>query len=341
MKKIKYILPLLLPIFICILPFLIFSSGGVDSTTPSDPSAILSAQVESYRIHVLEIAEKYDLEEYVDLILSVMQQESGGQGLDPMQSSEGPFNKLYPQIPNGITDPIYSIECGIQELKDCLRRAHVENPQDEMRIKVALAGYNFGNGYIEWCQKNHDGIWSLENAQQFSNMMKDKLGWQAYGDPPYADKVMKYYLNLIGGSAGADMAPMGKEKYLALIKEAEKYLGYPYVFGGSSPATSFDCSGFICWVFTQSGVFNLPRTTAQGIYEQCIRITEEDAKPGDLIFFTGTYDCPDPVSHIGIYVGNNRMLHCGDPISYVSLDDYWKSHFYSFGRLVGGSENEK
>ena len=100
--------------------------------------------------------------------------------------------------------------------------------------------------------------------------------------------------------------------FAALIGEAEKYLGYPYVWGGSSPSTSFDCSGFVCWVFSNSGVHNLPRTTAQGIYNQCARVSPADAKPGDIIFFTGTYDSGVPVSHVGIYVGNNMMIHCGN-----------------------------
>lgn len=124
--------------------------------------------------------------------------------------------------------------------------------------------------------------------------------------------------------------------FAALIGEAEKYLGYPYVWGGSSPSTSFDCSGFVCWVFSNSGVHNLPRTTAQGIYNQCARVSPADARPGDIIFFTGTYDSGVPVSHVGIYVGNNMMIHCGNPIQYASIGtSYWQQHFYAFGRLSG------
>ena len=122
--------------------------------------------------------------------------------------------------------------------------------------------------------------------------------------------------------------------FAALITEAEKYLGYPYVWGGSSPSTSFDCSGFVCWVYTASGVHSLPRTTAQGIFNQCSYVSSSDAKPGDIIFFTGTYASGSPVSHVGIYVGNGMMIHCGDPIKYASINtDYWQSHFYAFGRL--------
>ena len=122
--------------------------------------------------------------------------------------------------------------------------------------------------------------------------------------------------------------------FAALMAEATKYIGYPYVWGGSSPSTSFDCSGFVCWVYTASGVHNLPRTTAQGIYNQCAIISPSEVKPGDIIFFTGTYDSPGPVSHVGIYVGDGMMLHCGSPIQYANINSsYWQTHFYAFGRL--------
>ena len=137
-----------------------------------------------------------------------------------------------------------------------------------------------------------------------------------------------------GTNNGIPSEAYNDETFAKLINEAEKYLGYPYVFGGSSPATSFDCSGFVCWVYTHSGVHNLPRTTAQGIYDQCKRVSDSEAKPGDLIFFKGTYNAGETVTHIGIYVGNNRMLHCGNPIQYTSIDtNYWRNHFYAYGRL--------
>ena len=122
--------------------------------------------------------------------------------------------------------------------------------------------------------------------------------------------------------------------FRTLITEAERYLGYPYVWGGSSPSTSFDCSGFVCWVFKNSGVYPLERTTAQGIFNQCAVVSRANAKPGDIIFFTGTYNAGEPVTHVGIYVGNGMMIHCGNPIQYASIDSsYWSSHFYAFGRL--------
>lgn len=122
------------------------------------------------------------------------------------------------------------------------------------------------------------------------------------------------------------------ETFKAMITEAEKYIGFPYVWGGSSPATSFDCSGFLSWVVNHSG-WNVGRLGAQGLYDYCTPVSPPQARPGDLVFFKGTYDTPG-VSHCGLYVGNHVMLHCGDPISYTSLDSsYWQSHFYSYGRL--------
>lgn len=124
------------------------------------------------------------------------------------------------------------------------------------------------------------------------------------------------------------------ETFALLMTEATKYIGFPYVWGGSSPETSFDCSGFVCWVYTHSGVYNLPRMTAQDIYNQCASVSKDELKPGDLVFFTGTYQSANPVTHIGIYVGDNQMLHCGDPIGYANLgNSYWIKHFYGYGRL--------
>lgn len=127
---------------------------------------------------------------------------------------------------------------------------------------------------------------------------------------------------------------LADETFAALIAEAERYLGYPYVWGGSRPSTGFDCSGFVCYVLNNSGVYPMSRTNAQGIFNQCAIIPRGEAKPGDIIFFTGTYDSSGPVSHVGIYVGNGMMIHAGKPIQYASIDTrYWTEHFYAIGRL--------
>lgn len=137
-----------------------------------------------------------------------------------------------------------------------------------------------------------------------------------------------------GSYTDYDIPPeaLDDEVFDAIIKEAEKYLGYPYVWGGSSPSTSFDCSGFVSWVINHSG-WDVGRLGAQGLCNICTPVPSANVKPGDLVFFTGTYDTPG-VSHVGIYVGNNMMIHCGDPISYANLNSsYWQSHFYRYGRL--------
>ena len=125
-------------------------------------------------------------------------------------------------------------------------------------------------------------------------------------------------------------AYLADETFAAILKKAEKYIGFPYVWGGSSPSTSFDCSGFVSYVYNQCG-WSFGRLGAQGLYNISTRTSSP--KPGDLVFFTGTYDTPG-ISHVGIYVGDGWMLHCGDPIGYANLNSsYWQSHFYAYGKL--------
>lgn len=149
-----------------------------------------------------------------------------------------------------------------------------------------------------------------------------------FPDSEYIDKYIS------GSYQDYDIPPdaLEDEAFAAMIAEAEKYLGYPYVWGGSSPATSFDCSGFVCWVINHSG-WNVGRVSAQGLCNICTPVSSANVRPGDLVFFKGTYDTPG-VSHVGIYVGNSKMIHCGDPISYANLNtNYWQTHFYTYGRL--------
>ncbi len=125
------------------------------------------------------------------------------------------------------------------------------------------------------------------------------------------------------------------ETFRRIIEEAEKYIGYPYVWGGDSPETSFDCSGFVSYVFTNSGVKNTGRLGATSLYGHCQKITLEEAEPGDLIFFEGTIAGDEGISHVGIYVGDGHMIHCGNPIGYADLSDsYWQKHYFGYGRLV-------
>ena len=165
----------------------LFGGGsGSNAYTP------VSAEVEAYEPFIQKYAKQYGIPEYVELIKAVMMQESGGRGLDPMQAAEGSFNTRYPHEPNGIKDPEYSIECGVQELKAALISAEVENPIDMEHIKLALQGYNFGNGYISWAKTNYGG-YSYANAVEFSTMQASRLGWDSYGDTQYPAHVMRYY----------------------------------------------------------------------------------------------------------------------------------------------------
>lgn len=166
----------------------------------------------------------------------------------------------------------------------------------------------------------------------------------AYLDPYYFVDTGGGYSGAPGGGAvpgepGGPVIPdypgeaPGDETFAAILAEAEKYIGYPYVWGGASPSTSFDCSGYVSWVINHSG-WNFGRLTAQGLFNVCTPVSAASARPGDLVFFTRTYSTPEPVTHVGIYIGNNQMLHCGDPIGYADLgNSYWQAHFYAFGRL--------
>ena len=173
---------------------------------------------------------------------------------------------------------------------------------------------------------SHLHIECLYNGEYYNPLFYFEAGTQTiYGETP-------------GGTGGGTGNVIPPDSYddatvQALMTEANKYLGMPYTFGGTPPS-SFDCSAFVCCVFSNSGVHDLPRTTAQGIYDQCTPVSAADAKAGDIIFFTGTYNAGRPVTHVGIYCGNGTMVHCGDPIQYTSINtSYWQSHFYGFGRL--------
>lgn len=166
----------------------------------------VSDEVLAYRATIQQVAQKYGMEAYVELLMAVMMQESGGRGSDPMQAAEGGFNKKYPHVPNGITDPAYSIECGIQELQYALDKAGCTGPTDLDRIKLALQGYNYGSGYIDWAMER-DGGYTKENAIAYSDMMCARPNWHyaRYGDKEYVEHVLRYYqITNTGGSYPAN-----------------------------------------------------------------------------------------------------------------------------------------
>ena len=195
-----------------------------------------------------------------------------------------------------------------------------------------------GNEVLSQCSLNT----ALQRLSVHTGKMTDHI---TQGQVDELVSVLRYGMARAGDDgvvySGPKPEAYSDATFAQLMREAEKYIGFPYVWGGSTPSTSFDCSGFVCWAYTHSGVYNLPRTTAQGIYNQCAPISRSEARPGDLVFFTRTYVSSSTVTHIGIYVGDGLMLHCGDPIKYASIDtDYWTSKFYGFGRLPLGVSAE-
>ena len=151
----------------------------------------LSEEVIAYEDTIRKYAIEYDIEDYVPLLQAIMMQESGGKGSDPMQASESGYNTKYPRVPNGITEPEYSIDVGTHTFSDCVKKANVKDPSDTEHIYLALQGYNYGSGYIDWAISNFGG-YSKYNAQQFSDMKKQELNVSGYGDPSYVDHVMRY-----------------------------------------------------------------------------------------------------------------------------------------------------
>ena len=271
--------------------------GGSDSTSYTP----VSAEVEAYTPLIQKYAKQYGIPEYVELIKAVMMQESGGKGSDPMQAAEGSFNKRYPHEPNGIKDPEYSIECGVQELKAALVSAEVENPIDMERIKLALQGYNFGNGYISWAKTNYGG-YSYANAVEFSAMQAQRLGWEKYGDTQYPAHVLRYYPYGRAFTSGGNQA---------IVEVALTQLGNE----GGQPYWSwygFDgrvewCACFASWCadqcgYLESGIIPKFSLCSDGVnwFKGKGQWQDKNYEPqaGDLIFFDWGSD--GSIDHVGI-----------------------------------------
>lgn len=304
-----------------------YSAGGMSTGNGAGQAVNLSSAVLAYQSTVEKYASKYNMTAYVPLILAVMMQESGGTLKDVMQSSEGEFNTKYPpRAPNTITDPDYSIDCGVQELRKALNTAKCKGAGDQQGISLALQIYNYGEGfYLGRADGKWSGCktWSQPAATSYHNATGE-------GDPLYVPHVLRYYRITEVTSAGGSTAGWAKLKAVG-----DGLLGTPYVMGGETPHVGMDCSSFVCYCFTHSGVKNMPRTTAQGIFDSyCTKISASEAKAGDIIFFQGTYDCGETITHVALYAGGGAMLHCGNPVQYTSCTtNYWKQHFYSYGRV--------
>ena len=274
----------------------LFGGGsGSNAYTP------VSAEVEAYEPLIQKYAKQYGIPEYVELIKAVMMQESGGRGLDPMQAAEGSFNTRYPHEPNGIQDPEYSIECGVQELKAALISAEVENPIDMEHIKLALQGYNFGNGYISWAKTNYGG-YSYANAVEFSTMQAARLGWDSYGDTQYPAHVLRYYPYGRAFTSGGNQAIVE----VALTQLGNEG-GQPYWSWYGFEGRVEWCACFVSWCADQCGYIE------SGIIQKfagCVdgsnwfkgngqwQDRNYEPQAGDIIFFDWEGD--GETDHVGI-----------------------------------------
>ena len=261
----------------------------------------VSEEVNAYEPLIRIYAEEHGIPDYVELIKAVMMQESGGQGNDPMQASECGFNTKYPNTPNGITDPEYSIDVGIQNLAACLEQAKVESPIDMENIKLALQGYNFGNGYISWAVKNYGG-YSYANAVEFSEMMAKKLGWSNYGDKEYVPHVLRYYPygNGFGGIGNRFIVEIA-------LSQVGNVGGQPYwSWYGFSSRVEW-CACFVSWCANECGYLDagiIPRfsacTTGEAWFKERgqWQSSSYEPKSGDIIFFDWQGD--GKTDHVGI-----------------------------------------
>lgn len=277
--------------------------GAVLSMTGGDNSSTVipvSAEVQAYEPLIRKYAKQHGIGEYVELIKAVMMQESGGRGNDPMQSSEGSFNTKYPRKPNGITNPEYSIECGVQEIKSCLASAEVKSPMDMDHIKLALQGYNYGNGYIPWAKENFGG-YTLANAAEFSDKMAKEKGWKSYGDKQYVPHVLRYYsLGRIPNGAGNQAIVQ-----VALAQEGNRGDIYWSWYGFSSRVSW--CACFVSWCgeqcgYLESGVMPKFSLCSDGAkwFQSKGKFKDGSYVPaaGDIIFFDWGDD--GSIDHVGI-----------------------------------------
>ena len=271
--------------------------GGSDSNSYTP----VSAEVEAYEPIIQKYAKEYGIPEYVELIKAVMMQESGGRGLDPMQAAEGSFNTKYPHEPNGIKDPEYSIQCGVQELKAALTSAEVESPIDMEHIKLALQGYNFGNGYISWAKTNYGG-YSYANAVEFSTMQASRLGWSSYGDTQYVAHVLRYYPYGRAFTAGGNQAIVE-----VALTQLGNQGGQPYWSWYGFDSRVEWCACFVSWCADQCGYIEsglVPK------FAGCVdganwfksngkwQSRTYEPKTGDIIFFDWEGD--GTTDHVGI-----------------------------------------
>ncbi|HEL7360174.1 TPA: bifunctional lysozyme/C40 family peptidase [Listeria monocytogenes] len=291
----------------------------------------VSTEVLAHKSTVEKYCKEYGIEEHVSYILAIMQVESDGKGQDVMQSSESLG------LPPNSLSTNESIKQGCKYFSELVKSAESKGCD----INSVVQSYNYGGGFLDYIAKNGKK-YSYELAEQFSKEKANGVkvdypnpiaipkngGWRYnYGNQFYVLLVSQYLVSTHFDDATVQ----------TIMDKALKHEGNPYVFGGSTPETSFDCSGLTQWSYGKAGI-QLPRV-AQAQYDVTQHIPLSEAKAGDLIFFHSTYDAGTYVTHVGIYVGNNRMFHAGDPIGYASLtDSYWQAHLIGAGRIINKQE---
>ncbi|WP_100489218.1 lysozyme family protein [Sporolactobacillus pectinivorans] len=286
----------------------------------------LSQDVLSHKPMVERYAKAYGIEGYVGDLLAIMQVESGGRGVDVMQSIES----------TGRPQRSFSVEESIKQGCKYFAALLQTSKKERCDLNTVIQSYNYGGRFIDYVA-SHGKKYTLELAESFAKekssgkkvtdsnpiAMKEDGGWRySYGNMFYVALVSQYLA----------VAQFDDATVQAIMTEALKYQGWKYEFGGDNPNTSFDCSGLTQWCFGKAGI-KLPRT-AQEQYDVTQHLPLSEAKPGDLVFFHDTYNAGTYITHVGIYVGNNRMYQAGDPIGYADLTvSYWQKHFVSAGRI--------
>lgn len=311
MKKWKKVLSALL--VVC---NVLMMSGCEEMQTGQNGMANVSPLVEQWRPHVERIAAEFGISEYVELLLAMIAQESGGDAErypDILQSSESAGN-----APNTISDPIKSLEQGIKYFASLVESGKAAGVDTE----TVLQAYNFGGGYIGYIRDNYNGKHSEAAARAFSSMMASRMGWSSYGDVKYVEHVHSHMKFQTGGGA--------IENYDTMFAVMKDYEGVPYVFGGNSKA-GIDCSAMSQTIYRSIGI-SLPRT-AQEQYDAVSHIPESQVQKGDLVFFTGTYNSGTYITHVGVYTGNNQFFHAGgNRCQFSALSGYYRQHLAGFGR---------
>lgn len=269
--------------------------GSFDGTA----SANVSQAVLKWKPTIEKYAKQFGVSEYVPLILALTMQESGGRYADVMQASECGYNTRFSRAPNSITDSDYSIWCGVQEFRDAINKAGVKSPSDMQNIKLALQGYNFGPAWVPWAQAR--GGYSKANAQEFSRIWADKMGWSRYGDVNYVNHVLRYYTVTEGSSSSSGAT--GKRQ--AFIKAAESFAGWKYSQEHRMSSWAVDCSSLVGRAMVKVGLTTNAFVTTRSMVtdNRFEKISKSQIQPGDILWQSG---------HVGVFLGNNRLIEAAN-----------------------------